>query len=72
MDIKLQGKSPCLNCTDRQPGCHSICEKYKEWKRAAAIKDEAIRTARKMDNRDMRQELLAPSKKNRIERSKRK
>ena len=22
---------PCLNCPDRFIGCHSTCEKYKEW-----------------------------------------
>ena len=27
----LQCKSPCLNCKDRVVGCHSTCEKYKEF-----------------------------------------
>ena len=24
--------SPCKNCKDRSVGCHSLCEKYTEWK----------------------------------------
>lgn len=24
--------SPCKDCADRHPACHSHCEKYKEWK----------------------------------------
>ena len=25
-------KTPCYNCTDREPGCHSVCEKYRDYK----------------------------------------
>lgn len=25
-------KSPCYNCPDRHQGCHSECEKYKEYR----------------------------------------
>lgn len=25
-------KSPCLNCPDRYPTCHSKCEKYQAWR----------------------------------------
>lgn len=24
----MKPKAPCLNCEDRNPGCHSRCEKY--------------------------------------------
>lgn len=24
---------PCLNCTDRKPGCHSTCERYKDFQK---------------------------------------
>lgn len=24
--------TPCKNCTDRNPECHSNCERYDEWK----------------------------------------
>lgn len=26
------GEAPCKDCGDRQLGCHSICQKYKDWK----------------------------------------
>ena len=25
--------APCNGCADRTVGCHSVCEKYKDWKR---------------------------------------
>lgn len=25
-------KAPCFECKNRELGCHSNCEKYKEWK----------------------------------------
>lgn len=28
----LKQLSPCRDCQDRQLGCHSDCDKYKEWK----------------------------------------
>ena len=24
--------APCKDCVDRKVNCHSICDKYKEWK----------------------------------------
>ena len=24
--------SPCKGCTERTPGCHDHCERYKEWR----------------------------------------
>lgn len=24
--------SPCKDCPDRKPGCHTVCERYKEFK----------------------------------------
>lgn len=32
-------KAPCLNCKDREPLCHSKCERYKEFKQDKAQKD---------------------------------
>lgn len=26
------GKSPCMNCPDRYPGCSGQCGRYKSWK----------------------------------------
>ena len=25
-------KSPCKECKDHKPGCHSNCKEYREWK----------------------------------------
>ena len=36
--------APCKDCPDRVVGCHSTCERYKEWK---AEKDQE-RDARKV------------------------
>ena len=31
--MRKKTKSPCLNCPDRQLGCHSRCEKYIEFQK---------------------------------------
>lgn len=31
--MNTKKKSPCLNCADRQTGCHGRCETYQEWRR---------------------------------------
>lgn len=23
--------NPCFGCTDREPGCHGKCDRYKDW-----------------------------------------
>lgn len=28
----MRAKAPCLNCSDREVGCHSTCERYKQFK----------------------------------------
>lgn len=39
--------SPCKNCSEREPGCHTKCEKYKEFKRKDVTeKDLVSRTKR--------------------------
>ena len=30
--MKQKGRSPCLGCADRVPGCHGKCEKYQGWR----------------------------------------
>lgn len=32
VNIKINPKSPCLNCPDRHCMCHCDCEKYNIWK----------------------------------------
>ena len=41
----MMTENPCRFCTDRDPYCHSTCQKYKDWKvlheaeKAAIAKD---------------------------------
>ena len=42
----MKPKAPCQGCTDRALGCHSTCEKYKEFR----AKQEVIYKARKERN----------------------
>lgn len=49
--IKPKNKPPCVDCNDRDPGCHSKCAKYIEWKKnymeyKIAIKDHIRKVAR--------------------------
>lgn len=32
LDSPIRDAPPCKGCEERYPGCHSKCEKYKEWK----------------------------------------
>jgi hypothetical protein len=37
------GKPPCYKCTEREPGCHGKCDKYKEWReKGRALKAEEM------------------------------
>lgn len=40
----------CFNCTERHIGCHSECEKYKEYRkiRDEELKDEHMKTQTKV------------------------
>ena len=39
------GKSPCLNCEDRQCGCHVVCERYNAFQQARRAELDAIKEA---------------------------
>lgn len=39
----MRTTSPCFNCSDRSMGCHSICEKYTDWKAEHEAKREIER-----------------------------
>lgn len=26
--------TPCIDCTERAPGCHAICENYAKWRKS--------------------------------------
>lgn len=34
--------SPCLDCEDREPGCHGSCEKYLAYKDQVAALNRAV------------------------------
>lgn len=40
---------PCLGCPDRNENCHSICGRYKEYKKSLAEQNEQIRKAKVID-----------------------
>ena len=33
IDSPVRDKPPCKDCSERYPGCHNKCDKYKEWKK---------------------------------------
>lgn len=37
--------SPCMNCENRKMGCHSTCDKYKEFKITIETEKAKIRNA---------------------------
>lgn len=52
------GKPPCYKCTEREPGCHGRCDKYKEWReRGRALKAEEI--SAKNSEKDAREFLIS-------------
>ena len=53
--------SPCKDCADRIPGCHSQCDNYKEWQ---AIKEERKNKVQKArENMKVLDEFLIGNKK---------
>ena len=43
--------TPCLDCQDREPGCHGKCDKYKTWKaQYEAEKDARLAAKAAEDN----------------------
>lgn len=41
--------SPCYKCNDREIGCHSSCEKYKEWREQYYDKKAEIKKSKATD-----------------------
>ena len=39
----------CKGCGERYPGCHSYCDKYKEWAKETHLQKEKIKEAKKYD-----------------------
>jgi hypothetical protein len=59
--IKRKHPSPCKNCTDREVGCHSKCERYAEYKRAIEAESLKVFTSlkeeRSLENSDVRSRI---------------
>ena len=60
---RVKKHAPCLDCTDREPGCHGKCETYKEWLKPIL----KARDARKkdVDAEEMRLDAFYKAKKRR-------
>lgn len=44
---KIAGKSPCMDCPDRYPGCSGRCERFADWKdRLAKAKEPLLKQAK--------------------------
>lgn len=46
----MRNLNPCFNCSDRSIGCHSLCEKYKNWKAKHGAKREFERQVKEKLN----------------------
>ena len=43
-------KAPCRDCKDREIGCHSTCERYKEFTEVNERRKEEIRKDKEVNN----------------------
>lgn len=43
----MEKKSSCYGCTERHEGCHSSCEKYKEFRKMIDAKNEEAHKKKK-------------------------
>lgn len=41
--------TPCIDCGEREVGCHGKCESYKTWKADFDIKSAAVKKAQNID-----------------------
>lgn len=46
----IDNKVPCRNCKDRVLGCHSTCERYKEFAEINEQRKEEIRKDKEVNN----------------------
>ena len=47
-------KSPCYECKNRKPGCHSECEEYRKYKEIHDAEVEQIRERKAKENAGFR------------------
>ena len=43
------GENPCRHCTDRQVGCHAVCERYLNWEQEHKADKERIRSEKHIE-----------------------
>lgn len=55
--LNISGRTPCMACPNRFPGCHSDCAAYASWQRQHALDRAAY--ARQFDDRRTENESLA-------------
>ena len=46
----MRKKNGCYQCTQRRPGCHDACEKYRAWKAAAEEEKRKIAAAKRSES----------------------
>lgn len=46
---KWHDANPCDKCQDREPGCHSKCDKYKNWRTTRQQELDKIKDAKRLD-----------------------
>lgn len=57
-------KAPCKNCPDRHLGCHSDCEKYKEFAEYRRYISDRIKQTNKEYEYDIQKHIRLHKKKN--------
>lgn len=55
--LNISGRTPCMACPNRFPGCHTDCAAYASWQRQHALDRAAY--ARQFDDRRTENESLA-------------
>lgn len=46
----MRAMSPCYECADRYAGCHSVCERYLEYKQKFSAYHEEVQRAREHEH----------------------
>lgn len=55
--LNISGRTPCMACPNRFPGCHTDCAAYASWQRQHELDRAAY--ARQFDDRRTENESLA-------------
>lgn len=55
--------NPCKDCSERSVGCHSRCDKYREWRkiRDLMLEEEAKEKALSLAHSEMKQQAVMKS-----------